>query len=185
MKKILLTLILISGTTLTFADATGIYIGGGIGYGNQELHLDGASTTFGTPAIRVISGYQFANWLGVELGYNYISQSTNWNNVGTPSTTIYDLSFTPGFSLPGLPLTIFGRAGIDGISANLNSSWYNQVISNVQSNFVWGGGLKIDIPFTRTFVRAEYMNFGSAINNNNSNLTVQPSAYMITAGYVF
>ena len=59
------------------------------------------------------------------------------------------------------------------------------MFTNLQANFDWGGGVKIDIPGTRTFVRAEYINFGSVPNNNNNSLTIQPSVAMITAGYVF
>jgi hypothetical protein len=184
MRKFLtLTSLLVASSV--YADVSGIYVGGGIGYGNQELSQNGEKSTFGTPAFRAFSGYQFANWVGAELGYTYISQGNNWNNLGNPSTTIYDLSFTPGFTLPNTPVTIFTRLGIDGVSANLNSSWYNQVVSNLQANFIWGLGVKVDIPNTRTFVRAEYMNFGSATNNSNSSVSVQPSAAMITAGYVF
>jgi len=184
MKK-LLALTTIMVITSARADVSGIYLGGGVGYGNQELSQNGQKSTFGTPAIRLFTGYQFAQWVGAEFGYTYISQGDNTNGVGNPSTTVYDLSFTPGFTLPNTPVTIFTRLGIDGVSANLNSSWYNQVVSNLQANFVWGLGAKLDIPNSRTFVRAEYMNFGGVTNNNNSSVSVIPSAVMITGGYVF
>ena len=181
-KSSSIILLLLSSSVL--ADATGIYLGGGIGYGMQNLVALG-TTTQGTPALRGFAGYQFASWMDVELGYTYIAQGPNWNNLGTPSTTVYDLAFTPGFSIPLTPVTVYSRLGINSVSANLNSSWYNQVFSNQTANFEWGAGVKVDIPGTRTFVRAEYLNFGSAVNNDNSNLTVQASVAMITAGYVF
>lgn len=186
MKKISL-LLLSLGSSIAFADVSGLYLGGGLGYGYQNLSTAGTNASFGTPSIRLIGGYQFANWVGVELGYTYISQANNWNEIGAPSTTIYDLAFTPGFTLPisAAPVTIYSRLGIDGVSANLNSGWYNQVFSNLQANFEWGLGVKLDIPDTRTFVRAEYINFGSVTNNSNSSVTTQPSVAMITAGYVF
>ena len=90
-----------------------------------------------------------------------------------------------GFSLPIAPITIYGRLGIDSVSANLNSQWANQLLGNSAANFEWGGGVKVDIPGTRTFIRAEYINFGSVINNNNSTVTTQPSVIMLTAAYVF
>lgn len=172
-------------SSFAFASATGIYLGGGIGYGSQYLTTNGIDTTTGTPSLRAIAGFQLADWMGVEMGYTYITQGENWNTIGAPSTTVYDLSFTPGFSIPLTPVTIFGRAGIDAVSANLNSGWSNQLFGNANANFEWGGGVKVDIPGTRTFVRAEYINFGNVVNNNNSTVITQPSVIMITAAYVF
>ena len=184
MKK-LPSIILSLFSATVFADTTGIYLGGGIGYGSQNLSTTGAVYNTGTPSLRAIVGYQFANWIGAEMGYTYITQGNNVGGIGAPSTTVYDLAFTPGFSLPIAPVTIYGRFGIDALSGNLNSSWSNQLFGNANANFEWGGGVKVDIPGTRTFVRAEYINFGSVINNNNSNVTTQPSVIMLTAAYVF
>ena len=94
MKKILLASGIFISTSI-FADPTGIYIGGGLGYGSQQTNYLGSSNTDGTPALRAQFGYQFANWLDAELGWNYLTQGSNWNNLGTPSTTIYDFAFLP------------------------------------------------------------------------------------------
>ena len=180
--------IIIATSTIkpVFADVTGPYLGGGIGYGLQNLSIYNMSNTpTGTPLIRVFGGYQFASWVGAELGYTYITQATNWNNLGNASTTIYDFSFTPGFTIPVTPVTIYSRLGIDAVSANLNSSFYNQIVSNMSASFIWGAGVKLDIPGTHAFIRGEYINYGSGINNNNSSLTTAPSALMLTAAYVF
>ncbi len=180
------SILAISTISPAFADVTGPYLGGGMGYGMQNLSISGASNTpTGTPTIRAFGGYQFASWVGIELGYTYITQATNWNKLGAASTTIYDFTFTPGFTIPTTPVTIYSRLGIDTVSANLDSSFYNQFFSNMSASFVWGGGVKLDIPGTHAFVRAEYINYGSAINNNNSSLTTTPSALMLTAAYVF
>ena len=170
---------------LTYADLSGLYLGGGIGYGMQSLSALGNSGTPGTPAVRAFFGYQFADWIGAEAGYTYISQASNWNNLGNPSATIYDLSFTPGFTIPLTPVTLYGRFGIDAVSSNLNSNIFGQMFSSVTANFEWGAGLKVNIPATRVFIRAEYINFGSVTNSNNSNLSVTPSTIMLTAAYVF
>ncbi len=180
------SILVISVAKPVFADVTGPYVGGGIGYGMQNLSYNGATNTpNGTPTIRAFGGYQFASWVGAEFGYTYISQANNWNNLGQASTTIYDLSFTPGFTIPATPVTIYSRLGIDAVSANLNNTFYNQFISNMSASFIWGGGVKLDIPGTHAFVRAEYLNFGTGTNNNNSSLTTSPSALMLTAAYVF
>lgn len=184
MQKVLLGLLsLISGAA--FADLTGVYVGGGLGYGMQSMSLNGSSNNPGTPTTKLFVGYQMADWIGAEAGYTYISQADNWQGVGAPSTTVYDLAFTPGFTIPATPVTIYARLGIDGISPNLNSSWYNQIISPLSANFEWGAGVKINIPMTRVFVRAEYINYGAANNNNNSQVSVTPSVVMINAAYVF
>lgn len=184
MKRIL-GLILTLSCAATFADTSGFYVGGGLGYGSQQNNYMGQSNTDGTPALRAQIGYQFADWIDGELGWNYITQGQNWNNLGNTSTTIYDFSFTPGFTLPATPVTVFVRLGVDAVSANLGSSWYNQLISNSTANFLYGAGVKVDIPGTRTFIRAEYINYGAAPNNNNSNLTTTPTAIMLNAAYVF
>lgn len=188
MKKILFlcfTLFSITNGSLCLADTTGLYIGGGAGYGIQDLSLLKANTTQQSPALRGFIGYQFASWIDVEAGYTYISQSTNWNNLGNPSVTIYDLAFMPGFTLPLSPVTIYTRLGVDTISANLNSGWYNQIVSTYMNDFEWGLGVKIELPETRTFIRAEYINYGTAVNNSNNNLSVSPSVIMLNAGYIF
>ncbi|MCC2625097.1 MAG: hypothetical protein K0R14_970 [Burkholderiales bacterium] len=184
MRKILCGLLLSTGS-LAFADLTGLFVGGGLGYGMQGISAYGNSSTPGTPALKGFVGYQMADWVGAEAGYTYISQSGNWNGLGNPSSTIYDIAFTPGFSIPATPVTIYGRLGVDGVSSNLNSSWYNQIFSSITANFEWGLGVKVNIPTTRVFVRAEYINYGSATNNNNSGMSVTPSVLMINAAYVF
>lgn len=184
MKK-LLALILTGLSFSALADVSGIYLGGGIGYGSQKNDYSSLSTTNGTPALRLQVGYQFASWIDAELGWNYITQTGNWQNFGNTSSTIYDLSFTPGFTIPATPVTIFARLGINSLSTNLNSSWYNQVVSNSSANFEYGLGVKVAIPLSNTFVRAEYINYGAAPNNGNSNLTTTVSSVLITAAYVF
>jgi hypothetical protein len=184
MQKILCGIFLsISG--FAFADLSGLFVGGGLGYGMQSISAYGNSSTPGTPAIKAFVGYQMADWIGAEAGYTYITQAGNWNNLGDPSSTVYDIAFTPGFSIPATPVTIYGRLGIDAISPNLNSAWYSQIFSSVTANFEWGLGVKVNIPATRVFVRAEYINYGSATSNSNSAMSVTPSVILINAAYVF
>ena len=184
MKKFLL-LILSGICGAAVADVSGFYVGGGLGYGMQNNSYMGSNTSSGTPALRAQVGYQFADWIDAELGWNYLTQTPNSNNLGNVSSTIYDFSFTPGFTLPATPVTVFVRLGVDAVSTNVNSSWYNQVISNSTANFEYGAGAKIAIPGTNTFVRAEYINFGGSTNNNNGSMMTTPSAFMIDAAYVF
>lgn len=184
MKKILLGFL--TGVSLTcFADTSGFYLGAGLGYGMQNLGVSNANTTENSPALRAQAGYQFADWLDAELGWNYITQAANWNNLGSPSSTIWDFSFTPGFTIPATPVGFFVRLGVDAVSSNLNNSWYNQIISSSSTNFEYGAGVKVNIPFTNTFVRAEYINYGGGPNNNNNDLMTTSSAVLIDAAYVF
>lgn len=185
MKKMLT--LLLSGISLNcLADASGVYLGGGLGYGMQTLsYINNTSSVQASPAMRLQVGYQFADWIDAEFGWNYLTQGGSWQNLAPASSTIYDLSFTPGFTLPATPITVFVRLGIDAVSTNLNSSWYNQIISNSSPNFEYGAGVKVAIPETRTFIRAEYINYGGSQNNNNNNLITTPTAIMIDAAYVF
>lgn len=168
-----------------FADLSGLYLGGGLGYGIQGIAANGGSENPGTPALKAFVGYQLFDWIGAEAGYTYITQAGNWNNLGGVSTTIYDIAVLPGFSLPATPVTIYGRLGLDTISPNLNSSWYSQLISPMSANFEWGIGVKVNIPLSRVFVRAEYIDYGSAQNNNYSAMSVRPGVVLINAAYVF
>jgi hypothetical protein len=168
-----------------FADLSGFFVGGGVGYGIQAIAVNGTSQNPGTPAVKAFIGYQMADWIGIEAGYTYITQADSVNNLGTPSTTIYDLAFTPGFTIPATGITAYVRLGVDGISPNLNNTWYNQVFSSLNANFEWGLGLKVNIPSTQIFVRAEYIDYGSGANNDYSNMSVRPSIFLINAAYVF
>lgn len=184
MQKILSGILLLI-SSCAFGDLSGFFVGGGVGYGLQGVAVNGSSENPGTPALKIFVGYQMADWIGAEAGYTYITQANNFNNLGAPSTTVYDIAFTPGFSIPATPVTIYGRLGIDAISSNLNSAWYNQVFSSMTANFEWGLGLKVNIPATRVFVRAEYIDYGSASNNTYSNMSVRPSVFLVNAAYVF
>lgn len=184
MKKIIVT-VLVLVTAPSFAAPTGFYVGGGLGYAMQNLTADGSSSVQTSTGVRAFAGYQMFSFLGAEAGYTYLSQADNWNNLGNPSTTIYDIAITPGIPIPILPLTVYGRLGFDAVSANLNTGWSSQLISTMNGGVEWGGGLKLDIPATNVFIRAEYINYGSVPNNSNSNVTVNPSAVMLDAAYVF
>lgn len=183
MKKLLVLLPLIS-TSTCFADISGFLLGGGLGYGIQQQSYQNNNVENSSLAYRIQFGYQIADWMGVELGYNYISQSSNWQNLGSPSSTIYDLSITPGFTIPATPIGIFARLGVAAVSTNLNSNMFNQSI-NSSANFEYGAGVKVSIPFTRVFIRGEYINYGGGPNNGNPAILTTPSAIMIDAAYVF
>jgi|GEM_PF-1809106 len=185
MKKLMFAL-----TTITisqcFADTgvSGFYLGGGLGYGIQKQDYQNSSTSDGSLGLRIQLGYQFADWIGAELGYNYITEGSNWNNLGSPSSSIYDLGVTPGFIIPATPIGVFVRLGVNAVSPNLNSSFYNSSM-NSSVNFEYGAGVKIDLPETKTFIRAEYINYGGGPNNGNSGVLTTPSAILVDAAYVF
>jgi hypothetical protein len=183
--KKLVFIILAGSIASSYADISGWYVGGGLGAGFQNQSYQAQEQSNLSPALRAHVGYQFAGWVDAELGWNYITQSDTQANLGNSSSTIYDFAFLPGFTLPATPLTIFVRLGIDAVSTNLNSSWYNQLLSNSRANFEYGAGVKVSIPLTRTWIRAEYINYGGMTNNNNSNLITTPSALLINAAYVF
>lgn len=183
-KKIFIIISSLYNLNVCYAE-TGIYIGGGIGSGMQELSTNNNKGFSNTPAIRLFSGYQFISWFGAEIGYNYITQGSDFNNYGSPSTTVYDISFLPGLPLNILPITIFSRIGINSVSSNMNTNWYSQIFSNSTANFEWGAGIKINIPTSNFFVRAEYISFNSTLSNSNSAITVNPQMALISAAYVF
>lgn len=185
MKKKVISLLPLLIIGKVFASSTGLYLGGGLGYGMQNLSSMGNSSVQTSAAVRAFIGYQIFSFLDAEAGYTYISDGSNWNNLGSPSATIYDLSVEPGIGIPLTPITFFGRVGVDAISANLNTGWSNQLLNNMNGSFEWGGGIKLDIPLTNVFIRAEYINFGGVTNNNNSSVNVTPSVVMVDAAYVF
>ena len=183
-KSIILITLVITGR-FVYAETNGLYVGGGAGYGSQELSAYGSSTSLSSIALRAIIGYQLFSFIGAEVGYTYINPASNWNNLGAPSSTIYDIAILPGLPIPLTPVTFYGRFGIDAVSANLNTQWSDQIISKMTNNIEWGYGVKVDIPFTSVFLKAEYINFGNVTNNSNSNVNVKPSVAILEAGYVF
>ncbi len=184
MKKILLVILSLS-SSYVFADIDGWYIGGGLAYATQTANFNSNDNAETTPAIRVQAGYQFADWIDTELGWNYILSTPTGIGNDTQSSTIYDFAVLPGFTLPSTPVTIFVRLGVDSMSTNLNSSWYNQFTDSARINFEYGAGIKIQIPETRTIIRGQYINFGSDNLNGSSTVNSSANALFIDASYIF
>lgn len=193
MKKLSYLLVLCAG--FANADDIGPYIGGGFGYTFNNLS-QATNTTTGTAStspttqnpydIRAFAGFQFFSFLGIEAGYNYISSSDSVGNLGSISSTIYDLSLTPGYSLPGIPITIYGRLGIDANATSFNTDWSSQLTNNMNYNFEWGFGVKLDILTSGFFVRADYINYGNnTIINGTNTISTTPSVAMASLGYIF
>lgn len=187
MKKLVFLLLITIFAGSIFADSTGIYLGGGVGYGYEDISTAGVvSPSQNTTTIRAFVGYQLFSMLGIEGGYTYFTPGTNWDNMGQPSATIYDLSITPGYEIPMTQITVFGRLGLDATTAAFNDNWTNQLTPGTHYNFEWGGGLKFSLPITGLFVRAEYINYGSGTTmSNNTNVTIAPSTLLLDVGYVF
>lgn len=184
MKKYL-TIALMGVPLNAVADLSGFYLGSGIGYGVQALSYEGSNKNQATPSFRIHGGYQIANWMSFELGWNYLTQGNNWNSISNVSTTVYDLSMISGYTFPKSPITIYGRLGVAFISSNINGSWYSELFSTLKPAFEYGGGFKFTVPSTNTFFRVEYINYGSVTNNSNPNLNTASSALLVTAGYIF
>jgi hypothetical protein len=190
MKKLLIIISIILSPLAT-ADDFGPYVGGGLGYSFNSLEASGStngslSASQNSAAIRGFAGFQFFSFLGVEAGYNYLTQSSSFGNYGQISSTIYDLSVLPGFSIPGIPIIIFGRLGIDANASSFNSDAMSQLTGDMNYNLEWGGGVRLDIPTTSLFVRGEYINYSSStISNNGANINIYPSVLMATLGYTF
>ena len=184
LKRKLSLSLLLSCSTIAFAD-TGFYVGGGLGDGIQQQSFSSLNNTQNTLAGRAFAGFQLTNWIGGELGYNYISSGSDWNNLGAPSVTIFDASITPGISLPIIPVTIYGRVGVAATSSSLNSSWTGQFSDGKTANLEYGAGVRLNIPLTSLFARIDYINYGQVNTNGNSQLSNTPSAVLASIGYQF
>lgn len=183
MKKLILLLLgaVISSKLYAF----GLYAGGGGGIGYQNLSAPGNSQTQTSTAWRGFVGYDLFSLMGIEAGYTYFTHGSNLNNLGSPSATAYDLSVTPGFVIPLTQLTVFGRLGVDALSPGLGQSWGSQLGGPLQYNLEWGGGIKFSLPISSLFVRAEYINYGSAPATNNTHVSIAPSALLLDLGMGF
>lgn len=188
-------------SSLAYADMQWWYGGVGAGLGSQGVKQNymGESgivteTTGGhTTAERINVGYQFHDWLGVELGYNYLNRKSYMYNDDTQSgyvqTHAYDLSVLPGFTIPETPITVFARMGIDTMSTVANSSQSPLLIGN--PFFLWGVGAKWNIPDHNLFIRAELIQFGHTNAKNTPNfdssnyVTTSPEAMILDINYVF
>ena len=85
MKKKIIPLLLLLGIGKVFASSTGLYLGGGLGYGIQNLSSMGNSSTQTSMAARAFIGYQIFSFLDTEAGYTYLSGGNSWSNFGSCS----------------------------------------------------------------------------------------------------
>jgi len=184
--KTILSVSLVSLASSSFAGVSGPMLGGGMGVGIQSMTYNDNYKLYGSPSLHVFTGYQFADFIGVEAGYTYIGQvASSISGVSNVSSTIYDIAFTPGIPIPLSPFTIYGRLGVDAVSVNYGTNWANQMFNTASTNFELGAGVKMTIPFSRAIVRLEYVNYGASGTNGYNSLSVTPSVVALNAAYIF
>ena len=116
-KRTIPGLFLATLLTSTFAQAeTGPFVGASFGSSHLDESFDGVNIDSDASAYRIVGGFQFSDYLGIEAGYHSFGDFTETIDVGGLSSLaeIAADGWTLGGTL-GLPLnerfSLFGRAG--------------------------------------------------------------------------
>jgi opacity protein-like surface antigen len=137
----------------TFALAEGPYLGAGIG-GSILNNFSDASKENDDPQLagRVFAGYNFNNWLGLELSYSRYG-NTEYTQDDSFDTVTYDYKMN-AISLVGkayLPLdsqaklSAYGLLGVSYLSASADTKFVGEHVSNDSSHVyspTAGGGFQ-------------------------------------------
>ena len=120
---------------------TGLYIGGSVGSTTIKEDFDGTVIDDDATAYRLVTGFQFGDMLGIEIGYQDFGEVEELpvllSAEGWTAGATLDLPVSDTFSL-------FGRAGVffwdadvvvDGFSIDLPSD----------EDFYYGAGAKVDV----------------------------------------
>ncbi len=204
-------LVMLTGSALN-TYASGLYLGVDSGYGTINTSTTNGyrftnnttSQSSGNILAGLIAGFDFNNYIGLELAYNYIASSQyaigeNSSSNFNVNQQIYDLGITGHFPLGLLGkslnnFSLFGKAGI-GYSNTSFSGGYtiNRPYSNIvafpgsSSNFVpvFAAGLEYDIG--QIGIQAGYKYAGSnTISNGSQNIaTTSNNLYTISLLYHF
>jgi OOP family OmpA-OmpF porin len=133
---------------LVHAD-TGVFVGASFGSSHLDEDFSGLDIDTDANAFRVVGGFQFGDYFGIEAGYHDFGDFSETIDLGgfSTRTKVAADGWTLGGTL-GLPLSeqvsLYGRAGvffwdgdvdIDGFSINVPQD----------ENPYYGGGAKVDI----------------------------------------
>jgi hypothetical protein len=164
MKKIL-ALLLATSSLAAFADSTNLYVGAGAGAGwNND--------SYPAAAFRLDGGYNFNDYVAVELGTTGITQSGTGIN---QSMQYYDASIKGTlplgdlFSLVGQVGGAYGSPGSIGNPGNATPGTYPGV-NQAGWNFLTGAGVQMNLTKQVSINLTDYYYYGAPNPQGNTNV---------------
>lgn len=149
-KKAVPGLILAAALISPLAQAdTGAYVGASFGSSHLEEDFSGLRLDTDANAYRIVGGFQFGNYLGIEAGYQNFGDFSETLDIGgfSTRTKVAADGWTLGGTL-GLPLneqfSLYGRAGVFFWDADVEIDGFSIDVPDDENPY-YGGGAKVDI----------------------------------------
>ena len=134
----------------------GPYLGASIGSSHLEEDFSGVKLDSDAIAYRIVGGFQFGDYLGVEAGYQKFGDFSETIDLGGISarTDLEADGWTLGGTL-GLPvndqISLYGRAGVFFWDADVIVDGFSIDVPQDENPY-YGGGAKVDVTSNLTLV---------------------------------
>jgi len=128
---------------------TGVFVGASFGSSHLAEDFSGFNVDTDANAFRVVGGFQFGDYFGIEAGYHDFGEFSETIDLGGRSTRTKFTAdgWTLGGTL-GLPLSdqfsLYGRAGVFFWDADVDIEGFSINVPNDENPY-YGGGAKVDI----------------------------------------
>ena len=135
---------------------TGVFVGASFGSSHLDNDFSGFNIDTDANAYRIVGGFQFGDFLGIEAGYHNFgefSEAIVFSGLSTRTAIAAD-GWTLGGTL-GLPLneqvSLYGRAGVFFWDADVAIDGFSIDVPNDENPY-YGGGAKVDITSSLSLV---------------------------------
>ena len=128
---------------------TGVFVGASFGSSHLAEDFNGFNVDTDANALRVVGGFQFGDYFGIEAGYHDFGEFSETIDLGglATRTKVAADGWTLGGTL-GLPLgdqfSLYGRAGVFFWDADVDIDGFSINVPNDENPY-YGGGAKVDI----------------------------------------
>ena len=180
MKKLLSAAL--AATAFAFplaAQAAGAYVGASVGSVEHKLTVDGDSASADKTGAKLLVGYGFTDYFGVELGYAHLGRLSGSASDGINSASLsykaQALYLAGTATLPlGSQFSLFAKGGIAANHAKgrvtLNGETKNGRSGNATGMFGVGAAYSVTSALA---IVAEYENFGKVLDKNEAHTKAQ------------
>lgn len=128
---------------------TGLFVGASFGSSHLDEDFTGFNIDTDANAYRIVGGFQFGDYLGLEAGYHNFGDFAETVDLGglTSLTEVTADGWTLGGTL-GLPLneqfSLYGRAGVFFWDADVEVDGFSINVPEDENPY-YGGGARVDV----------------------------------------
>ena len=128
---------------------TGLFVGASFGSSHLDEDFGGFNIDTDANAYRIVGGFQFGDYLGLEAGYHNFGDFAETVDLGgfTSLTEVTADGWTLGGTL-GLPLneqfSLYGRAGVFFWDADVEVDGFSINVPEDENPY-YGGGARVDV----------------------------------------